>query len=222
MKVIPALLTNSVDDLFAQIDRLLPFYNHFQIDIADGKFVPNTTVQTQDILSFLKKPGERYTSITLDFHLMVTDWEHELQIIKKINHHISLDIIFIHYSVLKKNKDIINKPSKNTIGIVLNPEDDISDLDREYSLNTISAIQIMSVNPGFQGSPFLPETLQKIEYLKRKDYKGKIYLDGGVNKETLSVINTMKHKPDYLGIGSFLSKADDIQERVAFLKQYEG
>jgi ribulose-phosphate 3-epimerase len=222
MHVIPALLTNNVEDLFQQVDKLIPYYTKFQIDIADGDFVPNTTVQITDIGSYLNHTSKRYDSpIRFDFHLMVTDWESEIELLTQLDNFLTIDTVFIHYGVLKTCQAFPRKQSKYTIGLVANPEDDIEEIDCRFSISTIPSIQLMTVSPGFQGSPFVPESLQKIDYLQRKHYEGPIYIDGSVNDKTLPVINTRKHKPDYIGVGSFLSKAENIEERVAFLKQYE-
>lgn len=222
MNVIPALLTKTADDLFRQVQKLLPFYPHFQIDIADGVFVPNTTVQLPAITQQLLHSPNHYSDKTeFDIHLMVQDWEKELYHVEKLSSMISINTVFIHHGVLSNYREIQNKPYNYTIGVVMNPEDRIQDIASYESLKAIPSIQIMTVHPGFQGSSFLPEMLNKILLLREENYKGKIYLDGAINNKTLPVINQLKWKPDYLGVGSFLSKADNIQEQVDFLRQFE-
>ncbi len=78
----------------------------------------------------------------------------------------------------------------------------------------------MSIHPGPQGSPFIPQTLNKIDQLRQKNYRKKILLDGAVNQKTLPQILNKKNKPDVLCIGSFLTKAEDkLKERVEYLKE---
>jgi pentose-5-phosphate-3-epimerase len=100
-----------------------------------------------------------------------------------------------------------NNTENFSIGLVLDPEDTISDLRLKYNLNSISCIQIMSVVPGFQGKPFIKEVLQKIEQLKSDNYRGEIFIDGGINEETLPLILEQKEHPDHLCVGSYLAKA---------------
>jgi pentose-5-phosphate-3-epimerase len=152
---------------------------------------------------------------------MVTDWESEIERLTQLDNFLTIDTVFVHFGVLKTCQAFPCKQSKYTIGLVANPEDDIEVIDYHFGISAISAIQLMTVNPGFQGSPFVPESLHKIDYLQRKHYKGQIYIDGSVNDKTLPVINKRKYKPDYIGVGSFLSKAENIEERVTFLKQFE-
>lgn len=222
MKIIPALLTDTAADLFGQIERLKPYYSQFQIDIADGRFVPNTTVQIPDLVKELDKTGHKFGSeITFDFHLMVQDWQTGLKQIDDISSYVTIDIVFVHFGVVRDTIDELVKPGKYTIGIVLNPEDDGDDLLSVTDIAQFPAIQAMTVNPGFQGSPFIEESLNKIDRLREQNYNGSIYIDGGVNNKTLPVIQQRRWQPDYLGIGSFLSKADNIEERVAYLREFE-
>jgi pentose-5-phosphate-3-epimerase len=72
----------------------------------------------------------------------------------------------------------------------------------------------MSVVPGFQGSKFLPETLDKIEELRHFGYQSDIYLDGGINVTTLPLIYKRNHRPDFLCIGSYLTKSMNIAKSV--------
>ena len=80
----------------------------------------------------------------------------------------------------------------------------------------------MSVNPGKQGSPFIPETLKKIEQLRLLGYRSKIFLDGGVNDQTLPLILNQKYLPDVLCPGSFLTRAKDLEKNIKFLKNSTG
>jgi pentose-5-phosphate-3-epimerase len=75
----------------------------------------------------------------------------------------------------------------------------------------------MSVVPGVQGNPFLPNTLKKIEQLRVLGYRNKIFLDGAVNDKTIPFINKQKFKPDVVCPGSFLTKAKDLEKNVKYL-----
>lgn len=220
MHIIPALLTNTVTSLFAQYDNLSPYFSYFQIDIANGTFVPNTTVQVSEIIDYLaSKPQDYLQSSTFDFHLMVNNYEQEIYKLSKQAKKINIQNVFIHFGVLQNYEDLSHRFSDFAIGIALNPEDSIDTLANSCNLKTTPCIQIMTVSPGFQGSAFLPKMLKKIQQLRKHNYKGSIYLDGGINAQTLPVIAQLPSPPDYLGIGSYLSQAEDIAQRVEHMQQ---
>ncbi len=101
-----------------------------------------------------------------------------------------------------------------TIGLDIFPQVQISDIVRQYDLKQISSLQVMTVTPGFQGSPFLPEMLDKIQQLRAHYYDGEVMIDGGVNANTIAVIKNKKFPPDFLCIGSYLTKAPDLAQRL--------
>lgn len=216
MKALPALLTSSVEDLFQQIHKCSRYYSYFQIDIADGEFVPNTTVSIEDIYQYLESEhtSSIYHSCIFDFHLMVMNPEEQIEKLVGLQKSIPIKNVFIHQKLNPPLRSIMDRFSEFTIGLVLNPEDSVNDLVHDYPLNSIPAIQIMSVNPGFQGSPFLEETLDKIEQLRKNNYKYEIFLDGGVNNKTLPVIKSKPFRPDFVGIGSYISQAENLKDRV--------
>jgi len=217
MQICPSILEPDIKSLLATIDRLSPFYKYFQIDIADGIYVPNKTVQIDDLIYYLSNQVTKLpTNFIFDFHLMVKDYKTDIKKLKKLKNFITIKNIFIHYSVFPNPYPLIPNPSFN-IGMTLNPKDSVADLTTHYPLPTTPFIQIMSVVPGVQGNPFLPETLKKIEQLRLLGYKSKIFLDGAVNDKTLPLINNLKYKPDVICPGSFLAKAKDLKKNVEYL-----
>src|SRR3989344_4912266 len=222
MQVIPALLENNSNALIKQINRLSPFFKTFQVDIADGIFVPNKTVRIKEINNFLTNNQYLITNnFIFDFYLMVKDYEKEIEklsnlVSKKI---MKINNIFVHFSLLPNYQLLITNYPNFSFGLVLNPEDNVDELKQKYDLNQIESIQIMSVNPGFQGQPFLPHTLKKIEQLRKQNYRHKILLDGAINQDTLPLILSKKYKPDCLCIGSYLTKAENLKERIKFLNK---
>lgn len=216
MEIIPSVLEKSPSDLLTQIEKLLPYFKSFQIDIADGIFVPNKTVLIEEISEHLTYNMKH---VTFDFHLMVKEYEREVVKLIKLLKFIKINTVFIHFSLLPNIKHLTTD-YPFTFAPVLNPEDPVEELDKLYQLKIVSAIQIMSVNPGFQGSEFLPETLKKIEQLRLKNYRNKIYLDGGINADSLKTISRQKFLPDVLCPGSFLTQAPDIAENVRILNSF--
>ncbi len=218
MQICPSILEPTTDGLFFQINKLSLYIKYFQIDIADGIFVPNKTVQIEDIIKNYNQ-FNNYQSLSFDFHLMVAGFEKDIIKINQLNKLINIKNIFIHYSAIKNFKMKISNLSSIPIGLTLNPEDQITDLIKHYPLNSITTIQIMSVIPGVQGNPFLPDMLNKIEQLRVLGYRNKIFLDGAVNDKTLPIINKLKYKPDVICPGSFLTKAKDLEKNVKYLNR---
>jgi pentose-5-phosphate-3-epimerase len=228
MQTVPSILEKDVSSLFYQIKKLSPYFPRFQIDIADGIFVPNKTVSLDNLISVLKKQSNNETmkQCIFDFHLMVKNYQVDIRKIESLKKIINIKYIFIHYSAIVNCKFLpagkagkIENYSSLPIGLTLNPDDQISDLASKYNLNKIPFIQIMSVNPGFQGTPFLPETLNKIEQLRNMGYRKEIFLDGAVNEKTIPVILSKKYQPDYICPGSFLTKTKTLEKNVKYLKK---
>ena len=217
MQTIPSILEKDALSLFYQINKLSPYFKRFQIDIADGIFVPNKTVQIEEIKDSLIKDCLNKDSLSFDFHLMVKDYKTTIKKLEELKKLIKINLILIHFSAIKNCKLKIENYSPLPIGLTLNPQDQIADLTNHYALNTIPFIQIMSVTPGVQGNPFIPETLNKIEQLRDLGYRKKIFLDGAVNDKTIPVILAKKYQPDFICPGSYLTKAKDLEKNVKYL-----
>ncbi|OGK21675.1 hypothetical protein A3C98_00305 [Candidatus Roizmanbacteria bacterium RIFCSPHIGHO2_02_FULL_37_15] len=221
MKVIPSILEKDSSSLFFQIERLSPFFKTFQIDIADGIFVQNKTLDIGNVISAMKQfNNETISNLLFDFHLMVNDY---LGATKKLSNLVakkllSIKNVFIHFSLFPNYSLLTTTYPQFTFGLVLNPEDSLDKLYKLYNFKTINCIQIMSVSPGSQGSPFLPETLQKIQQLRKIGYKNSIFLDGGINDKSLLQIMNLEFKPDFLVVGSYLTKSSNLQEKIDSLK----
>ncbi len=219
MQICPSMPEPTMDSLAATINRLSPFYNYFQIDIGDGIYVNNRTVQIEEIIKNLNK-FIKLDTLHFDFHLMVKDYISDINKLNELKKFINIKNIFIHLSAIENFKMKIEELSSLPIGLTLNPQDQVDDLARHYNLNNIPTIQIMSVTPGVQGNPFLPDTLKKIEQIRVLGYRNEIFLDGAVNDKTLPFINEQKFKPDVVCPGSFLTKAKNLEANVLYLKKF--
>ncbi len=226
MQTVPSILEKNPQDLFFQINRLSKYFSRFQIDIADGIFVPNKTVQIDDVFKFFESKDfmnfitlQTLKTLSFDFHLMVSDFKTDISKLNNLKKIINIQHIFIHFSVISDFGFRISDLSPIPIGLTLNPEDQVDDLTSHYNLKQIPSIQIMSVVPGVQGNPFLPSTLKKIELLRLLGYRNKIFLDGAVNDKTLPIINKLKFKPDIICPGSYLTKTKTLKKNVEYLNK---
>jgi len=221
MQTVPSILEKNSQDLFFQIDRLSKYFPRFQIDIADSIFVPNKTVQIEEIITFMEGSvkTDPYKNLSFDFHLMVKDYEKEIGKLERLRNLLKINYIFIHFSAIINYRLAISNFFSIPIGLTLNPQDQVDNLTSYYPLNTIPYLQIMSVNPGFQGSPFLPETLTKVERLRQLGYRKEIFLDGAVNEKTIPIILSKKYQPDFICPGSYLTKTKTLEENVEYLNK---
>jgi pentose-5-phosphate-3-epimerase len=148
---------------------------------------------------------------------MVIDYKSEINKIDKLNRSVNfvkVKKVLIHLEALKyPNYELSITNYK--YGLVLNPEDEVK--SNWSTIINFPTVQIMSVNPGFQGTPFLPETLNKINELRKLGFKGTISLDGAINDKTLSIILKNKYLPDILFPGSYLR--EKTKERLKILQR---
>lgn len=223
MDICPSILESDATNYLSQIKRLSPYFKYFQIDIADGIFVDNKTAPLNQVIETVKKtdPAE-LRDITLDFHLMVKDYATEIKKLEEISGMVKIKNVLVHFSVVNNFGFDVLKFSPFSVGIVLNPDESVENLKSSFNLEQIPSIQIMSVIPGAQGKPFMPETLNKIDQLRSLDYRSEIFLDGAVNSKTLPAINEMKSKPDFVCPGSYLTKCPDneLKQRSDYLLKF--
>ncbi len=221
MQIIPSVLEHSPQDYINQISRLSPYFTHFQLDIADGILVPNKTAPLKDILSYLTtnyKP-QTMNSFVFDFHLMLTNITTNLGLLRALKTKLRIDTILIHYGALETKPFahyLQNFSDLGEIGLVLNPEDEVETISHEVIYSDIPAIQIMTVIPGKQGSPFIEKMINKIGQLRKIGYRNKIAVDGGVNPHTLKFMIHQKQVPNIICPGSYFTKAKDyeLKDRV--------
>ena len=219
MKAVPALLNKTADEMKSQYVNLYKYFTDFQIDICDGILVPNTTVSLEDVIDEINKwPNEILAGKKFDFDLMVVDFNNAIEHLNTITNKITINNVFLHSRSIKNQS--LPKSKTFTIGIAIDPEDSLEDLESQLNIKDVKSIQIMTVNPGFQGSPFLSNQLLKIEQLRKIGYESLIYIDGSVNETTIPQLIKLDYKPDVIGIGSFFSKAPDINIRLEFLKSH--
>ncbi len=215
MHVIPSIDVEKIEDLTAQLRRLTPFYNRFQIDYADGQYVNFLTPPLIDLLNSLSP----YRELRFDLHLMTLDYRKALESIRKHENKSKLNTIFIHHGANPPPELFLDSSAPYNYGLVLNPADSVDAIKHIYDLQNIKNIQIMSVVPGPQGNPFLLDSLNKVDRLRDLDYRNFIFLDGGVNKESLEIIKKNKHLPDYICPGSFFSQAPNMENQIHYLTE---
>ncbi len=220
MQVTPSILEPDIDRFVAQLKRLSSYYQHFQVDIQDGIYIENKTVAIDQLLEYFgHTPYSFDQKVQFDFDLMVNNPEKEIQKLVSLPNTIRIENILIHAEQIDDYEKLKKIYPQFKIGFSLNPVDTVEHLGKQYGLENIPFVQIMTVTPGPQGQAFLPEMLNKVELLRLKDYRHIIYLDGAINDHSLPLIMGKPYKPDILAIGSFLTKTDKLKDHIEYLKK---
>ena len=181
--------------------------DYIHIDIMDGKFTKNKNFEYGEIEELFKNNKKR-----LDVHLMVED------AYSYIEDYIKLKPDFITFHIESKsdiNKCIkLVKDNNIKVGLAINPE------TRIYSIlpyiNDIDLVLVMSVVPGEGGQAFIKDVVKKINELKalQRKYKYVINVDGGINNETIKLVNS-----DMIVSGSYITMSDNFNENINKLKE---
>lgn len=182
------------------------------IDIMDGHFVPNITIGPF-VVEFIRKA----TKLPLDVHLMIEEPD------RYIKDFISAgaDWITVHYEALKHLHRTINwiRDSGAKPGVSINPATPVWSLD--HILNEIDMVLIMSVNPGFGGQSFIPQSLEKIKLLREmirdKGLNTLIEVDGGIKIDNARKV--VDAGADILVMGSGFYNSKDYKSLMKELKE---
>jgi len=202
--IIPAIIAKSQEELEININKVKDYFDLIQLDFMDGKFVPNHSI---DFDFQLPK-----TNCKFEAHLMVSEP------IKWINkNHNKVDMILAHVESCGYLSKVINlvKSKDKKVGLVLNPETPVSAI--EGYLDDIDQVLIMTVNPGFYGSPFLAEMLDKITELRKLNPSLDIEVDGGVTDKTIGLVD--KAGANMFVSGSYIVKSENIKVALDSLRK---
>jgi ribulose-phosphate 3-epimerase len=182
VEILPSILAAD----FARLgDQIAPLEaagcRMLHVDVMDGHFVPNFTLGPPVIASLRK-----VTKMTLDVHLMISDADRYAPIFIEAG----ANQVIVHQEAcvhLDRTLRMIQSEGARA-GVVINPSTPVSTLDEV--LDVADFVLVMSVNPGFGGQKFIPNTLHKIRQLAaRKRERGlhfPIEIDGGVDAQNVA------------------------------------
>ena len=184
----------------------------YHLDVMDGRFVPNISFGPM-LIDFFRKA----TTKVCDVHLMIEEPEKYAEAFKKAG----ADILTVHYEActhLHRNIQQIKSLGMKA-GVAVNPHTPVALL--KDVLGDIDLVCLMSVNPGFGGQAFIPNTLNKIKELRRMiDERGlhvDIEIDGGVTLDNAKSI--VEAGATVLVAGNTVFKATDPKETISLLRK---
>lgn len=156
----------------AGVDRI-------QIDVMDGRFVPNITFGANAVECL--RPLVR---LQLEAHLMVEPPEEFIDGIARAG----ADTIIVHQEAtphLHRAIQQIHGLGKKA-GVALNPSTPAMLLSEVIGM--LDLVLVMTVNPGFGGQEFIPQTLSKIRQVRtvvrERGLAAEVEVDGGITVET--------------------------------------
>jgi ribulose-phosphate 3-epimerase len=150
------------------------------IDIMDGHFVPNMAIGRLAV-----EACRRVTQLPLDVHLMVQEPEKFVEIFAKAG----ADHLTVHIEATQHIHRLIQTIRRMgcKVGIAINPGTSASML--KPVLHMVDLVLVMTVNPGYGGQSFIPETLSKISEIRGNldqiNPDAMIEVDGGIAVSTL-------------------------------------
>ncbi|HED65483.1 MAG TPA: ribulose-phosphate 3-epimerase [Planctomycetes bacterium] len=177
------------------------------VDVMDGHFVPNLTIGPPVVAKI-----HGAARLPLDVHLMITDPDAFAEPFARAG----ADTLTFHAEVRRETRAqretiaAFRSAGVPRVGIAVNPDTEIEAV--ADVLDEVDMVLVMSVFPGFGGQSFLPHVLDKVRWLRRRGYDGRIEMDGGLNPETLPLCAAAG--ADTLVAGSAVFGAPDMTQRI--------
>lgn len=207
-KFSPSLMCMDLTQFREQITAMNGRADFYHVDIMDGSYVKNITLSP-----FFIENLKKITDVPIDVHLMVNHPEDIIPMCIDAG----ADIISFHPETANnKIFRLLNqiKDAGRRCGVVLNPATP-ADAIREYA-HLLDKVTVMSVDPGYAGQKFIPESLNKIKQLiamrKANGYHYLTEIDGSCNEKTFNVISRSGVDVFIVGTSGLFSLADNVSD----------
>jgi ribulose-phosphate 3-epimerase len=208
IKIQPSLLACNMGKIQDEINSIDSFVDGIHFDVMDGQFVPNLSFGAP-VLEHLSTK----TELGFDVHLMCE----QPDILLESFANAGAKAICVHMEAcpnIHRTLQVI-KSFNILAGVVLNPA---TSYETAYeAIKFADYVLIMSVNPGFGGQKFLPETLEKIEKIRKNFPEKIIQIDGGITEKTAPL--AIEAGANWLVAGSAIFKAENREEACKKLRK---
>ena len=192
---------------FGNLQKDMEWFNRsaaqwLHLDIMDGVFVPNISFGFP-VLKYVAK----LTDKPLDVHLMIVEPQKFIPEVKALGAY----LMNVHYEACPHLHRVVGQihDAGMKAGVTLNPATPICVL--EDIICDVDLVLLMSVNPGFGGQKFIPDTFEKVRALRqmidRRGSKALIQVDGGVGLDNWKQLR--EAGADVLVAGSAVYGAED-------------
>lgn len=191
--------------------------NYFHIDVMDGEFVENNTIELmQEYVGQIKQ----ISNTPLDIHLMVKDVK------TFVNSYIPYEpnTITFHLEACENEeqaKEIIRYIHDNHIkvGMAIKPNTSVEEIYKY--LPYINSVLVMTVEPGKGGQKLIPETIDKVkkikEYIESNNIDIDIEIDGGVNLENVEKLK--EAGANIIVVGTAIINSKDYNKTIKEIKK---
>lgn len=212
MKVSPSLLSANFANLMPDIEMINRSQaDYLHLDVMDGVFVPNISFG----FPVMKAVAKECTK-PLDVHLMIVEPEKWISQVRDLG----ADIMNVHQEACRHLHRTVQQihDAGMKAGVTICPATPVNTLvDIIYD---VDLVLIMSVNPGFGGQKFIPQSIKKVMELRNlirsTESKAVIEVDGGVNRETGKLLADAG--TDIVVAGSYVFGSENPQEHIDILK----
>ncbi|MFC2004090.1 ribulose-phosphate 3-epimerase [Chloroflexota bacterium] len=208
-RVVPAILTEDPEALKTMVRQAEGFTTYVQFDIMDGQFVPSRSITCNDLAALS-------TNLSWEAHLMVERPENYLEDYQKAG----VQKVVFHYEATPSPREVISLARELglEVGLAINPETQVSAI--LPLISAVDSILFLTVNPGFYGSQFMPEVLDKVVELHRSQPAVEIGVDGGIKENNIARIAQVGVDVIYVGSAIFLQpKPGESFRRLLALAQ---
>lgn len=212
IKISPSILSSDYGNLSSELKRMEACgADMLHIDVMDGHFVPNITLGAP-IVKCIRKSS----ILPFDVHLMISDpYKYIPDFVNA-----GSDIITFHAeadSDIEKTIDLILASGKKA-GLSVKPK---TPVEAVYPyLDKLSMVLVMTVEPGFGGQSFMEDMMPKVSAVRSEiDRRGldvDIQVDGGINKDTISI--AAKAGANVFVSGNAIFSSDDAEKTIADFK----
>lgn len=201
IELVPAILTDSVDDLRQKLQTLESFTESVHIDMCDGVYVPTRTLSLQEVLAVP-------TTLRIEFHLMTANPSFVLAEYLAT----SAERVLVHAdSELDIHSMLCSfTAEKMRLGIAFRQSDcgAAGWLKRWQGIDrSVAQATFVTVPPGQQHQTLLPDVLEQAKLFHARYPFLPLEIDGGVHRDTIETA-VLSH-PERIILGSALWRADD-------------
>ena len=209
-KLAPSILSADFANLQSALSQCEEGGAHWiHVDVMDNQFVPNLTIGPPVVKSLRPK-----TNKFIDVHMMVIEPEKLVKPFARAG----ADLITFHIEATDNPQSVIDliKSTGTKVGISIKPSTPMSDIEPFY--DQVDLILVMSVEPGFGGQGYIPESTKRIRVIKQKlneqclQDRVMIEVDGGI--KLFNAKEVIDAGADVLVAGSAIFGTDDPVQTI--------